>query len=418
MARHNLGTVIRFEVGRTLSKPRFWVAILAVPALLVVIGLLVSLSGSGTDASTAAIAKSRFSFGYSDASGIIDPGLAAKAGGHRVSPGSGPAEVRAGTLTAFFEYPATPAAHAVRVWGADTGFVENGRYSAAAQNLLVASAQARIGSPALAALAAGSVQTDVTTYDARGAVTPGLAGVIPPLLYLLLFYLLILLLGNQMLSALLDEKENRVTEMVLTTIDPTDLILGKVVSLFVVAVVQILVFAVPLAVGYAFFRTSLNIPDLGLSGLSLDPQRMVVGALLLISGFALFTGTLVALGAAMPTAKDAGPIFGGMMILLFVPFYAVSLIVTDPSASIVQIFTFFPYTAPITALVRNAFDNLPLWQGIVVVAELTALSAIVLRVAVRIFRFGSISYTSRVDLRTVLRRPSAARADGAARRAS
>jgi ABC-2 type transport system permease protein len=295
---------------------------------------------------------------------------------------------------------------AVRVWGEDKGFVANGRYSAAAENLLVASAQARIGSPALATLAGGGVQTDVTTYDARGTSTPGLAAVVPPLLYLVLFYLLILLLGNQMLSALLDEKENRVTEMVLTTIDPTDLIVGKVVSLFVVAVVQILVFAVPLAIGYVFFRESLNIPDLGLSGLSLDPQRMIVGALLLISGFALFTGTLVALGAAMPTAKDAGPIFGGMMILLFVPFYAVSLIVTDPSASIVQIFTFFPYTAPITALVRNAFDNLPLWQGIVVILELTLLSGIVLRVAVQLFRFGSISYTSRVNLRTALGRPA------------
>lgn len=404
MARHNLRTVVRFEVVRDLTKPGFWIAILAVPALLVVVGLLVTLSGSGTEASTAAIEKSRFAFGYSDASGLIDPALAARAGGHVVAASDGPAQVRAGTLTAFIAYPAKPATQTVRVWAADTGFVDNGRYSAAAENLLTASVQQRIGSAALASLAGGQVNTDVTTYEPGGATSPGLAAVIPPLLYLLLFYLLILLLGNQMLNALLEEKENRVTEMVLTTIDPTDLIIGKVVSLFVVAMVQILVFAIPLGIGYLFFRTSLNIPDLGLNGLSLDPQRMIIGALILVTGFALFTGTLVALGAAMPTAKDAGPIFGGMMLVIFIPFYVVSLIVTDPGAPIVQFFTFFPYSAPITALVRNGFDNLPLWQGIVVIVELALASVVVLRVAVRLFRSGSISYTSRVDLRIALRR--------------
>jgi ABC-2 type transport system permease protein len=182
----------------------------------------------------------------------------------------------------------------------------------------------------------------------------------------------------------------------------------------VVGLVQILVFAVPAMIGYAFFRTNLNLPDLAVHGLQLDAQRMILGALILLGGFALFTGTLVALGASMPTAKDAGPLFAITMVLTFVPFYVISQIISDPTAPIVQLFSFFPWSAPITMLLRNAFGSLPLWQGVVVVVELFALSGITLRIAARIFRYGSIEYSRKVDLRTALAaRPAAA---GAGRR--
>jgi ABC-2 type transport system permease protein len=408
MKRHNLRTVIRFEVVRTLTKPRFWIAILAVPALLVVVGLLVTVSSSGTDASTSALAKSRFIFGYTDASHLIDPALATKAGGHVVTdPAAAKADVRTGKLTAFIDYPADPAKQPITVDAADNGLIGNGRYSAVAEGLLTASAKEKIGSTTLTSIAAGNLNTDTTTYDKAGNVSPGLAAVIPPLLYLVVFYLLILLLGNQMLNSLLEEKENRVTEMVLTTIHPTDLIIGKVVSLFTVGIVQILVFAIPSALGYLFLRDKLNIPDLALTGLVLDPQRMILGALILIGGFGLFTATLVALGAAMPTAKDAGPIYGAMMLMIFIPFYVVTLIVTDPNATIVQIFTFFPYSAPITGLLRNGFDNLPIWQAVIVLVELYGLTAIALRVGARIFQTGSTSYSSRVNIRSALTRTRA-----------
>jgi ABC-2 type transport system permease protein len=245
---------------------------------------------------------------------------------------------------------------------------------------------------------------DSTTYK-DGAVSGGINGVIPPLLFLAIFYVVILLLGNQMLTSTLEEKENRVTEMILTTLNPTTLVMGKVISLFIVGVVQMLVFAFPVIVGYLFFRASLNLPNFDLSHLTFAPGPMIVGALLLIGGFTLFTGTLVAVGAIMPTAKEAGQIFGIMMALIFIPFYVVTLVVSDPTAPIVQLFTYFPYSAPVTAMLRNGFGSLSVTESIGVIVELFVLGAIVLQVAVRLFRYGSISYTSKVSLRTAFARP-------------
>ncbi len=400
--RHALRHVVEFEVRRTLTKRKFWLATLLVPGLLIVIfGISFASSSSSQDA-TQAQSSERFAFEYVDPSGLVDRAIATAAGGAVVANSQqGIAHVKSGAVAAFFAYPADPTAQAIEVYGVDEGLFANGKYSSQASSLLQSSATAKIGSTQLSAIARGAVTTHITTYQ-DGRVAGGLESVIPPMLYLVLLYIVIILMGNQMLSATVEEKENRVTEMILTTIRATTLLVGKVISLFVIGFVQMLVFAIPVVVGYAFFRDKLNIPEVDLSALEFQARPMIVGALILLGSFGLFTATLVAIGAAMPTVKDAAPFFTGVILTLFLPIYAVSLIVTSSSAPVVQAFTFFPYTAPVTALLRNAFGTLPLWMAAVDITMLFALSALVLRIAVQIFKYGSIEYSGRVSLRGAL----------------
>ncbi|GAA4372969.1 ABC transporter permease [Paeniglutamicibacter cryotolerans] len=403
MARHNLRTVIGFEVTRTLNKRRFWVTTLFVPVALIVVFLLIFLSNSSTSTTAAEQGNARFPFQYTDASGLINPGIVKNLGGTLASDEqAGIAAVKAGSIAAFFAYPADPTQQAIQVYGADQGVFNNGKYESVAQSILQASVEQKIDSPQDSAIIRGDIMADTTTFR-NGSVSGGINALVPALLFLALFYVTILLLGNQMLSSTLEEKENRVTEMILTTINPTSLLLGKVVSLFLVGIIQMFVFAIPVVLGYIFFKNQLNFPSLDLNALVFEPQQMIVGALILIGGFSLFTGTLVALGAVMPTAKDAGPIYGALMVLIFIPFYTVSLVVSDPNAFIVQLFSFFPYSAPVTALLRNAFETLPLWQAAIIILMLFVLSAIVLRIAVQLFKHGSIEYSRKVPLKSVLR---------------
>ena len=121
----------------------------------------------------------------------------------------------------------------------------------------------------LTAAASGDVKTESQTFK-DGQLTGGFGSAIPPLIFLLIFYISIILLSNQMLNSTLEEKENRVTEMILTTLNPTSLIIGKVIVLFMVGAVQILVFLTPFAAGYPLFRDKLAIHDLDLSTLSFE----------------------------------------------------------------------------------------------------------------------------------------------------
>ncbi|MFB9655005.1 ABC transporter permease, partial [Pseudarthrobacter oxydans] len=235
-----------------------------------------------------------------------------------------------------------------------------------------------------------------------GVESGGFMSAVPPLLHVVIFYGLIILLAGQMLSSTLEEKENRVTEMILTTLKPTILISGKVLALFAIGLLQVVVFASPVVIGYLFFREQINIPDFDLSALVFEPVPMIIGFLILLGGFALFTTTLVAIGAVMPTAKEAGNFMGVMIALIFVPFYAISLIFSNPQALIVQIFTYFPFSSPVTAMIRNGLGSLNGVEATIVIAILYTGAVAMFFLAVRLFQYGSISYTSKVNIRTAL----------------
>jgi ABC-2 type transport system permease protein len=405
-AQHNLGTVIGFEFTRTMKKRAFWIATLSIPVVMGIVFALIFLSNSSTAASADAQKTAAVSFTYTDASGLIIPEVVTAMGGRQApDPDQAVLDVKKGLADAHFTYPAAPATEPVKVFGTDQGIFENGKYDAVAKQLLTASAQAKIGSPQLTAAAAGDLKIESQTFK-NGQVTGGLGSVVPPLMFLLIFYISIILLSSQMLNSTLEEKENRVTEMILTTLNPTTLIVGKVIALFMVGAVQILVFLTPSVIGYLFFREKLALPDFDLSHLSFEPGTMIVGALLLIGGFTVFTGVLVAIGAIMPTAKDAGTIFGPLMALIFVPFYAVTLIVSDPRAPIVQIFTYFPLSAPVTAMLRNGFGTLSTLEATIVIAELFIIGFLILRLAVHLFRYGSIQYSGKLSIAGTFRKRS------------
>jgi ABC-2 type transport system permease protein len=399
MRRHALRDVVAFEVRRTLTKRRFWLATLLVPGLIVVVFAISIASGSSSEAASQEQANTQFTFEYVDPSQFIDPALAEAAGGTVVDDaGKAIARVESGDVTAFFAYPADPATQAIEVYGVNEGIFGNGKYAATASSLLKASASDKVGSSQLTSIIQGATATHTTTFE-NGRVAGGIESVIPPMLYVVLLYIVIVLMGNQMLTATVEEKENRVTEMILTTIRAKTLLVGKVISLFVIGFVQMLAFAVPIAAGYVFFRDKINVPDVDFSALEFQSGSMIIGGLLLLASFSLFTATLVAIGAAMPTVKDAAPYFTGVVLVLFLPLYVVSLIVTSSDAPLVQVFTLFPYTAPVTALLRNALGSLPLWMAVVDIVVLFGLAAFVLQIAVGIFKYGSIEYGKKVSLR-------------------
>ncbi|MGA7207134.1 MAG: ABC transporter permease [Specibacter sp.] len=400
MARHNLGTVVQFEFTRTVKKRRFWIATLAIPILLAIVFALVFASSSSTDSITQAQKSNKLAFTYSDASSLVNPAVAKALGGSvETDPGTAVERVREGKLNAYFEFPASIVTGPVLVFGTDQGIFKNGTYDAIAKQIAILSAEGKVGSAELTAAVQGNFNTESQTFK-NGAESGGLETVVPPLLFLVLFYVVIILLANQMLASTLEEKENRVTEMILTTLNPTTLVVGKVISLFLVGAVQALVFAAPMVIGYVFFHDQLNMPNFDLSHLQFQFLPMLVGALLFIGGFILFTGVLVAIGAVMPTAKDASTVFAPVMIMMFIPFYIVSLVVSDPGNIIVQIFTFFPFTAPITAMLRNGFGSLNGGSAAVVIAELFVFGFLALRLAVHLFRYGSIEYSRKLSLRT------------------
>ncbi|MBG0739001.1 ABC transporter permease [Paeniglutamicibacter antarcticus] len=404
MAHHNLHTVVRFEFLRTLKKKSFWVSTLIVPVVVGIVFGLVSFSGNSASKSVSAQENAAVTFSYLDESGLISDKLGQDSGGTPVTDRQVAIDaVRAGASEAFIYVPQSPARTAIQVYGKDLGLFESAKYSAVATRMIAVAVKDKVNSPELTALAAGKVSFTQTMFK-DGKVSGGIFAVIPPLLFLGLFYLVILFLGNQILNSTVEEKENRVTEMILTTLNPTTLIIGKILAILATGAVQMLTVGVPAAVGFVLLRGHAGIPDISLAALVPEPSAMIVGALLLTGGFILFSAALVAIGSVMPTAKDANGMFGTIVIMMFVPLYAVPLILSDPGSRVVQIFTYFPFSAPVTAMLRNGLGSLSGIEATIVITELFILGAAAIAVAVKLFRHGSIQYTSKVRLRTALSR--------------
>jgi ABC-2 type transport system permease protein len=402
---HNLGTVFRFEVSRTLKKKSFWIMALAFPLLIMVVFVIVFFSNKTTDEAAEQTKNQQFSIAVTDESGIVSPAIIGALKAQQVSDKQGTIDkVLDGKLDAYFYYPKDLNKNKVEVYAKDVGLFNNGRYEGVAKLLLQQSIAGKVD-PQTTAILQDKVNFNSLTYK-NGKQFDGFKELIAPGLFLVMFYFLIAMFGSQMLTSTTEEKENRVIEMILTTIEARTLIIGKILSLIVLAGIQVCIILVPTIIGYLLFREQLQLPSLDLTQIPLDPLRIGIGAALFTLSFLLFTGLLVAIGAAAPTAKEAGGFFGVIMILIFGPLYAVTLFISQPDSMLVKVLSFFPLTAPIPLMLRNAVGNLSVVDALIAIAILAVSAVIALAIAVRMFRYGALEYSRRLSLSVLFSRKS------------
>ena len=394
---HNLGTVFKFETIRVLKKPTFWLMALGFPLMFAALYGIMFWSQSTTMQAAKELEKQEFSLAVTDDSKLVRPELLMAAKTKTVeSKEAGINEVKNGKIDAYIYFPKDIGKQKVEVYGKDVGLFQNGKYGAVAQSLLSQSVASSV-SQAQVAILQNKVQLSSTTY-LDGKEHGGINEMIAPGLFLVIFFMLITFFGNQMLISSTEEKENRTVEMLLTMVKTDTLITGKILSLMVLALIQMLVIILPVAAGYLAFGSKLQLPNMDLSLLVFDPVRIGLALVIFLASFMMFTGMLVTLGAMMPTAKEASQWFGLVIMLIFGPFYGITAFVSFPDSPFVKFLSLFPFTAPIPLLLRNAVGNLPAWEGLLGVALLIVAAVFVLWLAVRIFRYGAMSYDSKLSL--------------------
>ncbi len=399
---HNLSTVITFEVIRVLKKKSFWAMVFGFPIMIGAVFGIVFLSNNATRDAADKLKEQTFSIAITDDSHLLSPQITSAFHAKMTTKEAGIAAVKNGTVDAYFYYPADVSAHHIEIYGKNVGLFENGRYSSVALALLSQSVQNTV-SPQIRTVLQNAAASDTTIYRDGRAYDPFKEMILPGI-FLVLFYVLMSFFAGQALTSTTEEKENRVIEMILTTIEARTLIIGKIISLIVLMLIQGVLVVAPVLIGYLLFRNQLNLPNIDLSGLPVDWARIGIAAVIFILSFAFFTGVLVLIGATMPTAREANQFMGFVMIALYGPLYAVSLFISMPDAPIVRFLSLFPLTSPIPLLMRNAAGNLQPWEIAAGALILLVSSIFVLILAVRVFRFGALEYSRKVSLKEMFAR--------------
>lgn len=405
---YNLGTVLKFEVFRALKKPTFWAAIFAIPLIYGVIFGFSAISNAQTRENQEKLAKETFSFDIQDESSMISKDIIAGMKGNiSKNKAASIVKVKDQKIDAFYFIPKDLVHEKVEIYAKNVNINENAKYSAVLKSILKNSS-AKATSANQLVLINETYKTEQTIFK-NGQKYEQIYEMIAPGIFLFVFYFITVFLSNRMLTSTTEEKENRVTEIILTSISARTLILGKIISIIVLGIVQILTLLLTgvvmlfLISNVGDLAKNINLPDLStiLPNIRWEFNTIAISAIILIAGFMMVTGFIVALGSMMPTAQEASNYFGMIIMTLMAPLFVLpSFFVNEPN-EIVIFLSYFPLTSPISLLLRNMLGTLSFSEALVGILLLIVFAIVAIWLAVRIFRFGTIAYGSKINLKSI-----------------
>lgn len=406
-----LGTVLKHEYLTIVRQPSFWIAMVATPLLVVVALSLSYLGGKASEDRIEQLAKDLKNVAIVDQSGLINRGVV-QSGGWFISPSEHLGElrndVRDGDKEALIIYPSTLAKdRKYQVYLRSDDFTKMGSVTSLADNLLKTSIFLPLGSADIIALAQNGAESQITTYR-NGEETAGLNEYVVPGLFVVLFFIIFMFSVGYMLTSVSEEKENRSMEMMLTYVEPKNLIVGKLLAVVLVTLTQIVFFVLIAVIAYivmASLGNSLVLPaGIELDRLVFNPVAIFFGAAYLVVGFLTFAGLMTATAAMAPSTKEANSFSAVFYISAFIPFYFISMILTDPENPVTKFVTYFPLTSPVVSLVRNAVGNMSIVESIAVLVVMVIFMIVSIWAAIRAFGHGALEYSSVIKLSSLFKK--------------
>jgi ABC-2 type transport system permease protein len=203
-----------------------------------------------------------------------------------------------------------------------------------------------------------------------------------PYLVMLLFYMVILESASLMLSSVTSEKQNRMLEILMTSVTPIQLLTGKFIALGVVGLLQTVVWS---AAGYGMLQFSGQSFNLGAS-FQLPPTILAWGVVYFILGYGIYASLMAGIGALVPNLREASQATTILMIPMMVPLMLISAIIAKPNGPLSVVLSLFPLTGPVTMMARLAAGSVPLWQLLVSVILFAVSAYAIMRAAAGLFR--------------------------------
>ena len=219
--------------------------------------------------------------------------------------------------------------------------------------------------------------------------------IIVPAIIGILYFIMVMTCGGYLLQSLVEEKQNRTMEIMITSMTPKQLMNGKIIGNLGVGFTQILVWVVILLIGVLVFRNQIPFLD----DLNLSPSYLAISLSLLILSFIVAAGLLAIIGATMSTMEEAQSINSLLIIPTMLPFYFFQAFLTNPNGTIPRILSYFPLSAPFSLSLRMAFTSIPAWEVAMVFVILIVSVALVFWLSGKAFRRGLLEYNKKLKLR-------------------
>ena len=243
----------------------------------------------------------------------------------------------------------------------------------------------------------------------------------------MLLYMFIFVYGSMIMMSVIEEKTNRIIEIVVSSVKPFYLMTGKIIGTSLAGLTQFIVWGV-----LFFIFTSIISSIFGISSTYEDSQIilnasqdsavssaalgmisafinlpltniMIAFVLYFLGGYLLYASIFAAIGAAVDNQTDAQQFLMPITIILIVALYVGMLTVPeDPNGIVAQIFSFVPLTSPIVMMMRIP-HGVPLIEQIISVLILFLSVILIIWIAAKIYRIGILMYGKKPSYKELMK---------------
>jgi ABC-2 type transport system permease protein len=196
------------------------------------------------------------------------------------------------------------------------------------------------------------------------------------------FYITILMSSSLLLGSLTVEKENRVLEILLTSIAPHRLLSGKILGLGLTGLIQTAIWLGTSILILRWGGQSLQIP----LEAQLTPAFFALGVLFYLLGYGLYVCLMASLGVLVNNLREASQLSIILLMPMMIPVLTITVMISAPDSPFVIGLSLFPLTSPVAMMSRLVITRVPAWQVLSAVILLAASILVVLKVVAGLFR--------------------------------
>lgn len=211
-----------------------------------------------------------------------------------------------------------------------------------------------------------------------------------------LVFFLIITSGTMLMQSALQEKRDRMAEVVLSSIRPGKLMQGKILGHFVLGIIQL---GFWLAIGLPVAKYFLDFPILeALAAVNL-PIILFYG----LGGYLLFSSLFVSIGSTMEDLQSASNSQGLVVMLPMLSFLFLGPVISNPDGTVALFASLFPFTSPAIMTLRSGLTTVPLWQNLVAGGLLLIATWVTIVMAAKIFRIGMLMYGKNATIQEIFK---------------
>lgn len=224
----------------------------------------------------------------------------------------------------------------------------------------------------------------------------------------IILYMALLLYGSQVMTSIIEEKANRIIEVLVSSLTPFQMMLGKVVGVGLVSMLQLGIWA-----SAALYLSENRATVMGWFGIqgaaggmglpAMQVELLLVFLVFFALGFLLYSSAYAAVGSMCNTVQETQQAQMPVMMFVLVGFFSTFALLRDPTSTFAKVAGFIPPLAPFVVPVRYSLSPIPLLELLATGATTVLGMLAVVWFAARIYRVGILMYGKRASLRDVAR---------------